>query len=345
MWESLRSTTGIGWWCSHDGDAMTRGDARRGRVAEATDAETIEQVAIVVHRLAVLLAAGVAPHSAWGYVASGGDGIARSVARDVQSGVSVTDAILAATGPAVEGAAPVSGRADDSPWRSVAAAWHVATAAGASLAPALKSFAGSLRELAESRRDLRVALAGPAATTRIVVLLPLIGLLFGVALGFDTLGVIVGTIPGALCFVLGIALLFVARRWNRRLLLSATSDDDAPGLRLDLVAIAVSGGAALDRALASVDAALEHCAISPRGADVVDEVIALSRRAGVPAAELLRAEAEDARRVARSAAKQGAAKLAVTLMIPLGVCILPAFMLVGVAPLMIAVISSTVTQL
>ncbi|MBX3094161.1 MAG: type II secretion system F family protein [Cryobacterium sp.] len=305
----------------------------------------MERVATVVHRLAVLLAAGVAPHGAWGYMESGGDVVAHSVAHEVQSGVSVTEAILAATGSAVDDTVPARGRENGAPWRAVAAAWQVATAAGAPLAPALRSFAGSLRELAESRRDLRVALAGPAATTRIVMLLPLIGLLFGVALGFDTLGVIFGTVPGALCSVVGVALLFVARRWNRRLLLSATPDDDAPGLRLDLVAIAVSGGAALDRALASVDAALEHCAVSPRGADAVDEVIALSRRAGVPAAELLRAEAEEARRVARSAAKQGAAKLAVTLMVPLGVCILPAFMLVGVAPLMIAVISSTVTQL
>lgn len=302
-------------------------------------------MATVVHRLAVLLTAGVAPHSAWSYVASAGESVAHSVAREVQSGVSVTDAILATTGHATAGTVTVSDRAGGSPWRAVAAAWQVASAAGAPLAPALRSFAGALRELAESRRDVRVALAGPAATTRIVVFLPLIGLLFGVALGFDTLGVIVGTVPGALCFAVGVALIFVARRWNRRLLLSATPDDDAPGLRLDLVAIAVSGGAALDRALASVDAALEHCAVSPSGADAVDEVIALSRRAGVPAAELLRAEADDARRVARSAAREAAAALAVTLMIPLGVCILPAFMLIGVAPLMIAVISSTVTQL
>jgi tight adherence protein B len=40
-----------------------------------------------------------------------------------------------------------------------------------------------------------------------------------------------------------------------------------------------------------------------------------------------------------------AATLAVTLMLPLGLCILPAFMVLGVAPLLIAVISSTVTGL
>ena len=40
--------------------------------------------------------------------------------------------------------------------------------------------------------------------------------------------------------------------------------------------------------------------------------------------------------------QDAAAVLAVRLMIPLGVCVLPAFMALGVAPLLIAVISSTV---
>ena len=71
-------------------------------------------------------------------------------------------------------------------------------------------------------------------------------------------------------------------------------------------------------------------------------MLALSARAGVPAAALLRAEADEARRDARAAAQKAAAVLGVRLMIPLGVCVLPAFMALGVAPLLIAVISSTV---
>jgi tight adherence protein B len=59
----------------------------------------------------------------------------------------------------------------------------------------------------------------------------------------------------------------------------------------------------------------------------------------------LRAEANEARRAARSVGERKAATLAVTLMLPLGLCILPAFMVLGVAPLLIAVISSTVTGL
>ncbi|HRN30423.1 MAG TPA: type II secretion system F family protein, partial [Terrimesophilobacter sp.] len=130
--------------------------------------------------------------------------------------------------------------------------------------------------------------------------------------------------------------------WNRRLLRAATPTDESPGLRLDLVAIAVSGGSAIEVALDRVEAALTRCAVATGDTDVVAEVLARSHRAGVPAAELLRAEAEEARRRLRAEAQQAAARLGVTLMIPLGVCVLPAFMLLGVVPLVVAVISSTV---
>ena len=73
----------------------------------------------------------------------------------------------------------------------------------------------------------------------------------------------------------------------------------------------------------------------------VDAVLELSARAGAPVAELLKAEAFRVRRAARADGAARAAALGVRLMLPLGVCVLPAFVLLGVAPLMISVISGT----
>jgi tight adherence protein B len=110
------------------------------------------------------------------------------------------------------------------------------------------------------------------------------------------------------------------------------------------MAIAMSGGGSIDRSRALVRAAAEQYDIaSPDADDPVDRVLDLSMRAGVPAAELLRSEAEQLRRDARSAGQRRAATLSVTLMLPLGLCVLPAFMLVGVVPLLISVLSSTLT--
>lgn len=310
----------------------------------------LEPVASVVQRLAVLLAAGVTPASGWGYLAEV-DGPAaarlRAIADAVGSGETIADAIIA-TGPraASRSSSRVPAAPDAAAWRGLAAAWFVATDAGAPLAPSLRDFATSLRALAQTQRELRVAIAAPAATARMVMTLPVVGVLFGVVLGFDTLGTLFTTAPGLVCLGLGVVLMLTARAWNRALVASARPRRLTPGLTLDLMAIAVCGGASLPRATAIVAEARERCGIEDDGADAqIAEVLALSSRAGVPAAALLRSEAEEARRDARSIGERKAATLAVTLMLPLGLCILPAFMLLGVAPLLIAVISSTVANI
>lgn len=270
----------------------------------------LDSTARLCQRLAVLLAAGVSPITAWSYL----DGHEHRAADLPLSLVEVNPGL--------------------------AAAWRVATTAGAPLAATLGSFAAGLRALADAEREAEVALAGPVATARLVLGLPVVGIVFGTLLGFNTLGTLFTTVPGLVCLVVGVALLVVARRWNRRLVLAAQPTDVLPGLSLELMAIAVSGGGSLDRATVSVHAALEEFGLRPSGSP--DEVLALSARAGVPAAALLRAEADEARRDARAAAQKAAAELGVRLMIPLGVCVLPAFMALGVAPLLLAVISSTV---
>jgi tight adherence protein B len=288
-------------------------------------------VAAAVQRLAVLLSAGVSPASAWGYLAEGAPMVREVAAR----GGAVTDAIIAAL--------PVVPPREAPAWRALAAAWQVATEAGAPLADALIDLSSCLRDLAQTTREVEVALASPVSTARMVMVLPFVGLLFGAALGFDTLGTLFTTIPGGGCLLLGLLLVLVARGWNRRLVRSAQPTGTTPGLALDLLAIAVSGGASIPRAVDAVRAAREHCGIEDAGdAAVIDEVLSLSRRAGIPARALLRSEAAEARRAARSDGERRAATLSVTLMLPLGLCILPAFMLLGVAPLLIAIITSTV---
>ena len=72
-----------------------------------------------------------------------------------------------------------------------------------------------------------------------------------------------------------------------------------------------------------------------------DSVLSFSRAAGVPAAALLHAEAEESRRVANADGERRAAELGTRLLLPLGVCILPAFIALGVAPIVVSIVSST----
>ena len=282
----------------------------------------LDAIARVAQRLSVLLAAGVSPTTAWDYL--------DDATHPPVDPADIVGSLTAAEGSPVERLA----------WRGIAAAWSVATAAGAPLAPSLGQFAVGLRSLADAQRETAVALAGPVATARLVMALPAVGVVFGMLLGFNTLGTLLTTAPGLACLVLGSALLLVGARWNRRLVASAQPTDPVPGLQLELLAIAVSGGGSQDRAVALVDGALLACSLPPSSAG--NDVLALSQRAGVPARALLIAEAEDSRREARAAAQAKAAVLAVKLMLPLGLCVLPAFMLLTVAPMVIAIIGQTV---
>jgi len=300
-----------------------------------------ETVATVVHRLSVLLDAGVAPVSAWQHAASGIDSlVAGAVAAGVVErgvvGRELVDLLLSARMLAPPG--------EREAWAALAAAWAVAIESGAPLAPTLRRFAQVLRSLANGRRNVEVALAGPLATSRIVLALPAIGLLFGMLLGFDALRILVTTPAGWACFVAGGLLVIGGVRWNRRLIRAARVVDATPGLALELLAIAVSGGASLDRARALVEGALTEAELPALGAGA-DSVLSFSRAAGVPASALLHAEADELRRVATADGERRAAELGTRLLLPLGVCILPAFIALGVAPIVVSIVSSTAASL
>ncbi|WP_051192041.1 type II secretion system F family protein [Microbacterium luticocti] len=276
--------------------------------------------AAVVLRLAVLLQAGVAPEPAWRHLAAVGDATAAAVIDRVDAG----DDLPAAIGAAGPG------------WRDVSAAWRIAQTVGAPLAGSLRGIAAAVQDAAQTRDELRVALAEPAGTAKLMSWLPLVGVALGAALGFNTLRTLAATPLGLACTVAGIGLVLAARRWSTVMVRRAEPDAAVPGMTADLMAIALSGGVSLARA--------ERIVAEAGGGAIDDEtagILTLSRTAGVPAAELLRASASLARHRARTEGRMRAARLSSRLLVPLGVCTLPAFLLLGVAPMLLSVLTST----
>lgn len=290
------------------------------RRARSGAADSSDSAATAVQMLAVLLQAGARPITAWEHLASTGESAARRVLDRTDEGASLTEAIGAEGGL----------------WQELAAAWEVATTVGAPLAPILRSLAESLQDAATAADDVRIALAEPVGTARLLLWLPLAGLLLGFALGFDTVAVFVMNPIGTACALLGGALLFGAHRWTRALVRRARPARGTPGLHAELTAIALAGGAAIPRALRLVGD------VAPGEPDAqTATVLELSRAAGVPAVELLRASAAQQRRQARTAGRLRAAELSARLLVPLGVCTLPAFLLLGVAPLILSVLAGS----
>lgn len=299
--------------------ASRRRTPRRPRPASTDTAGATTVVAEAVQRLAVLLEAGVVPERAWQHLAATGDPVAGRVAA-AGAGASTADALADAGGA----------------WRQVAVAWRVSQTVGAPLAPSLRAIAAALREGQESRDDVAVALAEPVATARLIAWLPLVAVALGLLFGFD-LGATVTHPLGVACLAIGTGLVLTARWWTRRLIAGAQPDAGIPGLQAELVAIALSGGVSLDRALSVVDAG-GGGAIQPATAEILD----LSRAAGAPAIDLLRASAAAARHHARTDGRLRAARLGSRLLVPLGVCTLPAFLLLGVGPMLLSVLTSEV---
>lgn len=291
---------------------------RRGRTLPGA-----QDIAGTLMRLAVLLEAGIAPMRAWMFAAETGDAVAGGVVVRAAEGAPLAAAIAAEGGV----------------WRQVGQAWSIATTVGAPLAGTLRGLAAALRDAAEAADDVRIALAEPAGTARLMAWLPLVAVGLGAALGFDTFTTLLLNPIGIGCLVLGVLLIVAARRWTASLVRRAHPGEGIPGLTAELLAIALTGGVSLERARALVDAGGAR-----RDADA-EELLELSRRAGVPAVELLRASASLSRHAARVDGRLRAARLSTRLLLPLGVCTLPAFLLLGVAPMLLSVMSGVTVSL
>ncbi|MDF2993466.1 MAG: Flp pilus assembly protein TadB [Microbacterium sp.] len=282
-------------------------------------------------RLAVLMSAGLGTAAAWRYVADDGGGVVREAADAAAAGDDVASVL----------------RRGGDEWLDVAAVWAVAVAVGAPLADTLREMGTTLREARDIADDVRVSLAEPLATARLLAGLPLVGVPLGMALGFDTVRVLTTDPIGRCCLGAGLALVTVARVWSRRLARRATPSAEIPGMTAELFAVALSAGASIERARALIHGERDDEFLLEDDDDRrrVEATLELSVRAGVPAGELLRGDAWLARRSARTRGREAAATLSTRLLLPLGACTLPAFLLLAVAPLMIGVLRSGVSPL
>ena len=263
-----------------------------------------------MHRLAALVAGGLPLERAWSVLGTDASAL------DRQAGGGVIAAVLA-----------------------------VAAQTGAPIAPTLERLAGLLREQAAQQRALQSALAGPRATARLVMVLPIVGLGFGVALGLDVLGAAAGGGIGTWSVVAGGLLLVAAWAWSGAIVRRAARGDSAPGLALDLVAVALAGGGAAGQARQAAAAALADAGVEASGWGEVDAALELARRAGVPVRGLLLAEAAAARTRARLDGEARAERAAVQLALPLGACVLPAFSLLVIVPLVVSMLEGALAPL
>ena len=249
------------------------------------------------------------------------------------------------------------------------ASCRLSTALGAPLADILQTVAGGVAESGHAEASRRAALAGPRTTARLLACLPVVGLGLGMLVGADPAALLLDGGVGSAVGALGIVLMVVGHLVTRRLIRAATADGDVvdEALVLDLAAAALSAGASVPGVLTALGEALEE-----EGAGVVGRALLLgapweeawqapdddqwrARRSrlesclrpgwedGASPAALLAATAASLRAGRHARDEEAAERLAVRLVLPLGACHLPAFVILGIAPVVASVGMSMLT--
>lgn len=241
---------------------------------------------------------------------------------------------------------------------SVVVACRFSHGLGAPLADVLDAIGDAIDDAQAVEEARRVASAGPLMSARVLAGLPLVGVTAALALGASPWGFYTSGTPGAVCASLGV-LAWVAGVASCRRILARCRRADAGGgdtdaaLACDLIASALACGASIPRAL---DALADACAQEPLAwtasslrlgatweqaweeapawADPLRDALEASWTAGTAPEGMLARCASWERRTRLIDAKTRAEELSVRLVGPLGAFFLPAFLLLGIAPLL-----------
>jgi len=222
--------------------------------------------------------------------------------------------------------------------------WEMAIDSGGHLALALDRLAEVFKYQHRQFSELAIAFASPKATANLVLLLPIAAVLFSELLGLSALGASFGTSLGAVSVGAGLLLLIVARISSLKMLEKAKPREADPGAFLDAVAIGLSAGlspkasAAMARNKARVQFGDE---VSADQMSIFWEAVKVSEQSGIALNGLLLARADSLRHRLWSNHRAQLARLSISLVIPLGLAALPAFVFLAVVPVGIGLLSAT----
>lgn len=240
-----------------------------------------------------------------------------------------------------------SARKGDGPeWRVLAAIWRLAEHHGVPLAPTLERFAHAMRDLSRIAERREVLLAAPRSTIRLVAVLPVVAMAFGALLGFDPLRALASP-AGVAAMTAGAVLLVIGVRWAHLLARRLAEADWVAGWEFELAAIAIAGGGPPQAALLGVaDCADAEQAewvrletLAPEGA--VQRAARDAAEAGTSLRATLLAAAENSRAQTQAELERAAERLGVRILLPIGLCVLPAFVMLGVVPVLLAVLGGS----
>ncbi|NBR64921.1 MAG: hypothetical protein EBT65_03095 [Actinobacteria bacterium] len=218
---------------------------------------------------------------------------------------------------------------------------EVAIDSGAGVAHEIDVVADLFTFKERSLQRITLAHAGPKASARLVLWLPVITLGMAQLIGLDILKSLASKPVLLVSLGFGLMLLLLARTISNRLIKSAKPKETTIGFYLMGVALESSGGANLNIAqnrageiyskVFGKDPAKEELT-------AMAQVALLVEQSGARVGDLLRRQAEELQSAAITSNEIQIEKLSVRLMLPLGLAVLPAFLFLTVIPLLFSML-------
>ena len=221
--------------------------------------------------------------------------------------------------------------------------WGLATTLGGPVVMALTRIADVFDRQQRNLNEVQLAFAGPQSTSRLVTGLPLVALVLAQLVGMNPAAAITGSALGLVSVALGVGLLAIGHQWSKRLLAKAVPQTLDPGAFIDCVLIGLQAGLPLQVARLKAQSSYQEIfleASSEQDELALDEAAELSRKSGAALTEILLANADRFRDELRYEISGRIARLGIKLMIPLGVAVLPAFILISIVPIAISLLSN-----
>lgn len=199
---------------------------------------------------------------------------------------------------------------------------------GGQLASTLDRFATVLLTREQNKTELELAVAGPKASSRLVMSLPILVFVGAGIAGIPIFASLSSPSIVWLSLLLGFLLFWLGTRWTNRLLKQAEPRNEDPGLEVEHLAIAVKAGLPLKAAAEMVGAADSA------------ELRELAAGSGIALYDLLIERANSQRLEQLNRDRMRIQKTSVSVLWPLGLTVLPAFVLIAIIPVGAALIQN-----
>lgn len=192
---------------------------------------------------------------------------------------------------------------------------------GGPVAATLQRFAQVLRRREALVQAIQVAATGPRASAKLVMNLPLLVLLGGAISGIPVIRIFGTSWLASASLGLGLILYWLGSKWTNKLLAASQPSNSDPGFELELLAISVGAGLPLGFAC-------KQLGLDPGSVEFIGNQI--------PSLQLITERADELRLEMHTADRLRIQRVSVAILWPLGITVLPAFVLVAIVPLALA---------